>query len=110
MRKAKKEFQIQMGRRLREIRVNCRYTQEQFAETLGVGVEHYRKLENGDYGLQPEKLLILYQIYKIDPTYLITGENKETFDLEMFLANCHHKDRDDFLEQVFRYMRKRMLK
>ena len=110
VRKAKKEFHIQIGRRLQEIRVNCGYTQEEFAEVLGVGVEHYRKLENGDYGLQTEKILILYQIYRIDPTYLITGEKRERFDLELFLANCNLKDRDDFLEQVLIYIRKRLLK
>jgi len=36
--------------------------------SLDVGVEHYRKLESGAYGLQPEKMLILYEKYKIDPT------------------------------------------
>ena len=35
--------------------------QEVFAETLDVGVEHYRKIESGVYGLQPEKMLILYE-------------------------------------------------
>lgn len=74
MKTEKKDINIQIGKRLRTARQNSGYTQEAFAEALDVGVEHYRKLESGIYGLQPEKLLLLYEKYKIDPTYLITGD------------------------------------
>ena len=33
-------------------------------------------------------MLILYEKYKIDPTYLITSEKKYIFEAELFLANC----------------------
>ena len=35
-----------------------------------------------------ENMLILYEKYKIDPTYLITSEKKYIFEAELFLANC----------------------
>ena len=88
MRTEKKELNIQIGKRLQTVRENSGYTQEAFAETLDIGVEHYRKIELGMYGLQRENMLILYKKYKIDPTYLLTGEKNHTFDVEMFLANC----------------------
>ena len=55
MKAEKKEINIQIGKRLQTARENSGYTQEVFAETLDVGVEHYRKIESGVYGLQPEK-------------------------------------------------------
>jgi len=35
--------------RLQTVRENSGYTQEAFAETLNIGVEHYRKIELGMY-------------------------------------------------------------
>ena len=72
MSRERKYINIQIGKRLQEVTENSGYTQEKFAEFLDVGVEHYRKLESGLHGLQPEKMLILYRTFKIDPTYLIT--------------------------------------
>ena len=58
MRTEKKELNIQIGKRLQIARENSGYTQEAFAEALDVGVEHYRKIELGMYGLQRENMLI----------------------------------------------------
>ena len=93
MRAERKELNIQIGKRLQTARENNGYTQEAFAEALDVGVEHYRKIELGMYGLQRENMLILYEKYKIDPTYLLTGEKNHTFDVELFLANCSREER-----------------
>ena len=108
MKAKKKEINIQIGNRLQTVRKNIRYTQEAFAETLGISVEHYRKLESGVYALQLEKMLLLYKTYKIDPTYLITGEKEESFNMERFLAKCSIEEREDFIDQMFVYMRRMM--
>lgn len=102
----KKELNIQIGKRLQIARENSGYTQEAFAEALDIGVEHYRKIELGMYGLQRENMLILYEKYKIDPTYLITGEKNLAFDVEIFLANCSREERDKFIDRMLAYMRK----
>ena len=81
------------------------YTQEVFAETLDVGVEHYRKIESGVYGLQPEKMLVLYEKYRIEPTYLVTGDTNHKVDIELFLANCSREERDAFIDRMLAYMR-----
>ena len=75
MKTEKKDINIQIGKRLRTARQNSGYTQEAFAEALDVGVEHYRKLESGIYGLQPEKLLLLYEKY-------IFGKKKKNNEFE----------------------------
>ena len=104
----KKEINIQIGKRLQTARENSGYTQEVFAETLDVGVEHYRKIESGVYGLQPEKMLILYEKYRIEPTYLVTGDTNHKVDIELFLANCSREERDAFIDRMLAYMRKLM--
>lgn len=108
MKTEKKDINIQIGRRLRTARENIGYTQEQFAEALDVGVEHYRKIESGIYGLQPSKMLILYENYKIESTYLITGDKNQTFDIELYLANCSKEERNLFLDRMLAYMKKLM--
>lgn len=109
MRTEKKELNIQIGKRLQTARENSGYTQETFSEALDVGVEHYRKIELGMYGLQRENMLILYEKYKIDPTYLLTGEKNHTFDVDLFLVNCSREERDKFIDRMLVFMRKIMI-
>lgn len=109
MRADKKDINEAIGRRLQNARENTGCTQEQFAELLEVGVEHYRKIEKGVYGLQPEKMLILYEKYKVDCTYLITGEMKQELDVELYLTNCSRQERNLLLERMLAYMKKLMI-
>lgn len=83
----RKDTNIQIGKRLREARRNMNIDKVEIAEVLGVTVEHYRKFEAGSTGLSVDKILILYRIYGIDPTYLITGvsSNAMEFNLSIML-------------------------
>ena len=67
MRAERKELNIQIGKRLQTVRENSGYTQEAFAEALDIGVEHYRKIELGMYGLQRENMLIYMRKLMISP-------------------------------------------
>ena len=80
----------------------------EIAEVLGVTVEHYRKFEAGSTGLSVDKILILYRIYGIDPTYLITGvsSNAMEFNLEYYVANSSKEQRDLFFDRVLAYVSK----
>ena len=71
----RKDANIQIGKRLREARLNMNLEKSEIADVLGVTVEHYRKLEAGITGISVDKVLTLYHKYGIDPTYLITGES-----------------------------------
>ena len=104
----KKELNVLVGYRLQIARENGGYTQEEFAETLDVTVEHYRKVELGVYGLQRENML-LYQKYKIDPTFLITGERSSSSDFELSLINCTREERNQFIDRMLAYMRKLLI-
>lgn len=96
---------VQIGRRLREIRESNTYTQEEFAETLGVSIVHYRKLEGGKYRLQNENIVRLYQTYQIDPTFLLTGEKQEEIDLEKSFVNCTIEQREELWGRIFTYVK-----
>ena len=77
----RKDANIQIGKRLREARLNMNLEKSEIADVLGVTVEHYRKLEAGVTGISVDKVLTLYHKYGIDPTYLITGESSNIKDL-----------------------------
>lgn len=110
MGREKKEENVELGRRLHDARENLGYTQAQFAELLSVTDEHYRKIESGVSGLTIEKMKILYYKASIDPTYLVVGEVRQDFDLELFLANCSKEQKNLFLKRVMTYMEKLIIK
>ena len=47
----RKDANIQIGKRLREARLNMTLEKSELAEVLGVTVEHFRKLEEGITGI-----------------------------------------------------------
>ena len=102
----RKDANVQIGKRLREIRINMNLGKSEIADVLGVTAEHYRKLEAGMTGISVDKLLILYHTYGIDPTYLVTGEssNIKEFDLYYYVANSTKEQRKQFFERVFGYL------
>lgn len=101
---------MQIGKRLREVRNNLGCKQSEFAVTLNVTEEHYRKYESGATGLSADKLQTLYDTYGIDPTYLITGVSVKDFDVDYYIANCTKEQRDRFLDRILAYMGKLMKK
>ncbi|MGN1147326.1 MAG: helix-turn-helix domain-containing protein [Lachnospiraceae bacterium] len=104
MGRVKKNSNVEIGARLRIIRENLGKSQAEFAEILDVSDDHYRKLECGSAGLTIEKLILLHEKLCIDPTYLITGEKMEEFDLDKYLVNCSREQRNHLLEQCLYYL------
>ena len=98
----RKDANIQIGKRLREARLNMNLEKSEIADVLGVTVEHYRKLEAGVTGISVDKVLTLY------PTYLITGEssNIKDFNLDYYVANSTKEQRNDFFDRVLAYLSK----
>lgn len=103
----KKDANIQIGKRLREARLNMNLEKSEIADVLDVTVEHYRKLEAGITGISVDKVLTLYHKYGIDPTYLITGESSmKDFNLDYYVANSTKEQRNDFFDRVLAYLSK----
>ena len=104
----RKDANIQIGKRLREARLNMNLEKSEIADVLGVTVEHYRKLEAGVTGIYVDKVLTLYHKYGIDPTYLITGEssNLKAVNFDYYVANSTKEQRNDFFDRVLEYLSK----
>ena len=103
----RKDANIQIGKRLREARLNMNLEKSE-TDVWGVTVEHYRKLEAGVMGISVDKVLTLYHKYGIDPTYLITGEssNIKDFNLDYYVANSTKEQRNEFFDRVLAYLSK----
>ena len=53
----RKDANIQIGKRLREARLNMNLEKSEIADVLDVTVEHYRKLEAGITGISVDKVV-----------------------------------------------------
>ncbi len=88
---------IEIGRRLREIRVNIfnegvKLSASQFAQLLNVSQDKIRNYENGRSGVPPELLVKLYR-KGINPVFILTGEES------IFAANRAGKILKERLEE-----------
>ena len=105
MGRTKKDINVEVGARLRDIRENKQCSQAEFAAVLGIGDEHYRKLESGATGLTMEKVYLLNQKCDVDPTFLISGRRSEEFDFDRYITNCSREQKDKLLTRVLEYMK-----
>ena len=71
--KIKDKVYYEMVQRLKRIRTENEYTQEQMAELLELSTAYYGKVERGQYGLSLEKILLVSQKIEVDINYLFTG-------------------------------------
>ena len=79
---------VEIGLRLRRIRREKDYTQEQMAEMLGISTAYYGKIERGVNSLSIKRLHTLNVKLGIDITYLITGKDNNTLSMGQILAEC----------------------
>ncbi|MBE5867831.1 MAG: helix-turn-helix transcriptional regulator [Lachnospiraceae bacterium] len=101
----KKKINIEVGARLKQIRENRRCSQSEFACALGIGDEHYRKLENGSTSLTIEKIYILSEKYNVDPSFLIMGRRGEEFDFDTYITNCTKDQKNKLMARILEYMK-----
>ena len=86
--KENKLYNWEIGQRLKRMRIQSGYTQEQFAETLLISYGQYRKIEGGGSSLQPHYIQLLCETYSLDPATLVLGRPTAEFDLELYLNSC----------------------
>lgn len=91
-----------IGRRLKAIRKENGYTQEEFSEILGVSLNYYGKIERGQSRLSIEKLIFLHDRFNVDINFLLTGAATRPLDYNSVLADCPKEKIFDF-EQLIRY-------
>ena len=97
-----KALYVDIGKRLRMLRFELDYTQEHMAETLGLSLAYYGKVERGLYGLSLEKLIIVNSKFNMDINYLLTGNKRSEISLQEIYDGCPSEHRYD-LEQLIKY-------
>ena len=64
--------------RIKKIREDLGYTQEQFAEFLEMSLSGYKKLESGDVNLTVDKLYMLNKKFGLSADYILFDEKAES--------------------------------
>lgn len=84
-----------VGGRLREFRLGLHLTQKQFAETMHWEENTYRKIETGIVLLTSDKAQQLHEQYRVDITYLLTGEKKDSKEIlrEAWVTSTREENR-----------------
>lgn len=93
---------IDMGKRLRVLRINLNYTQEQMAEILEISPAYYGKVERGLHGLSLDKLVIANKKLDVDINYLLTGDRKGEISVIEVIKECPRNKRYD-MQQLMKY-------
>ena len=92
----------EIGKRLRILRRDLNYTQEQMSEILEMSSAYYGKVERGLHGLSLEKLVLANKKLDIDINYLLTGNKRGEFSVEKILNDCPQNKKYD-MEQLIKY-------
>jgi transcriptional regulator with XRE-family HTH domain len=92
---------VEMGKRLRILRIELNYTQEQMSEILGMSPAYYGKVERGVHGLSLQKLLLVNQKLDMDINYLLSGNKKSEITLETIIEECP-KNKRYYMEQLIK--------
>ena len=89
--KEKKEINIQIGERIKHSRENANYTQEKFADMIGVTVQYVSDLERGVVGTSIPTLIKICETLKISSDYIIMGKT-ETTDISDIVKRLQYLD------------------
>lgn len=76
-----------IGQRLRALRKGLGLNQDQFSERISLSQNQISRLENGENLITTDLILLLYDMYGIDPSYLLLGKSAKGLDgtMERFL-------------------------
>ena len=83
------------GKRLRELRIQKKFTQEKLAELIGIKPENYCRIENGLSFPKPENIEKISKILNIEISDLFQFEHlKYSAQLIETIVNALQKDAD----------------
>lgn len=98
-----RDFYASLGKRLKRVRLQHGYTQEQVAEILDIAPDHYGKLERGESRISVIKIYQINEFMKLDNNYLIMGEvNEPTFqDLSGMCSERQQKEMKTIIKSLY---------
>ena len=95
-----------LGMRLCETRENLHYTQSQFAETLGIDVTQYKRIERGESRITVDKLRTLYKKYQIRQDFLLLGEESGADEMKYIFVNATKEQRQEMIAYLCAYIQR----
>ena len=97
-----KQFLQEIGTRLKLQRKTLGLTQSMVAELLDLSLNFYGSIERGEKRISIEKIILASEKLNIDPTYLLTGKEREKIVISDFFKDCPQSKIFD-IEQLMRY-------
>lgn len=85
--------EMKIGKRVMQLRMEKRYTREQFADMAGISEKFLYEIENGKKGFSATTLMKLSKALNVSMEYIMTGEdyrkpeNEIVATLERFTPN-----------------------
>ncbi|EOS60094.1 hypothetical protein C815_01661 [Firmicutes bacterium M10-2] len=97
------ELNIEIGQRLRNIRIKKNLTQEEMADRICVSCKHYGEVERGKSGFSLENWIRLSTAFHIDLNYLFAGQNTDKIeeDTNFYLIPQQTEDQKMLLQNIF---------
>ena len=87
-------------KRLEEYRRKLSYTQEQMGELMGVGQDHYQRVEQGAVTISYHSLQQIEE-HGGDIYYLITGKQQNSGYMNMLLEECENSEMERMLLRMY---------
>lgn len=96
-----KDYKMDMGLRIKELRKSLKYTQEQMSEMLDISVKHFSEVERGLTGLSIENLIKLSNILNVTIDYLVKGEaDKEKWSGIIFQLQSVPEEKEAYVREL----------
>ena len=81
-----------VGQRIKELRKINRYTQEEFAEMIGITSKHLGRIESGNTNFSVDVLKSMSKSFSISSDYILFGEETVESKAEKLTTIVEHMD------------------
>ena len=88
------EHKLEIGKRIRNFRINQNLTQAQFAESLDVSTNYISEIEHGKKGMSQETLCNLCTRYHLSADYILFGSSPNSPSLNFVLETISRLSTD----------------
>ncbi len=78
-----KELNVQIGERIKELRMLNKYTREDLANKVGISVKFLYNIEQGKQGFSSETLLALSEVFHVKCDYILKGSTESAYSNEL---------------------------
>lgn len=104
--KDKSKDRIELANRIRQLRLDCGNTQEQFAEILEISVSALKKIESGVNQISIDGLRRLENKLHVSSDYILFGKKTDAKKMWTDILNCTEDDKFFIMMRLIYYFTK----